>query len=103
MAMTAYLILNYDVEDSEGFKEYQQGAAPGLRIGSECKLLVLDQGSEPMEGESSGSSTVVLEFESKEKAREIYESAEYQAVLPIRLGATSNHFAVLVDGFSMRS
>ncbi|MGF1597715.1 MAG: hypothetical protein ACFCVK_12425 [Acidimicrobiales bacterium] len=37
------------------------------------------------------------------KAREIYGSVEYQAVLPTRLGATANHVAVLVDGFSMPS
>ncbi len=54
-----------------------------------------------MEGDQTGSNTVVLEFESKERAREIYESGDYQAVLPTRLSATSNHFAVLVDGFTM--
>ena len=38
-----------------------------------------------------------------EKAKELYESGDYQAVLPKRLDATSNHFAVLVDGFVMPS
>ena len=101
--MPAYLIVNYSVQDEAAYKEYQKGAGPALKIGSECKVLVLDPASERMEGEGAGHQTVVLEFESKEKAREIYQSGDYQAVLPTRLGATTDHFAVLVDGFSMPS
>ena len=44
--MAAYLIVNYDVENPDLYGEYQQGAAPALRIGSECKLLVFDPASE---------------------------------------------------------
>lgn len=101
--MTAYLIVNYNIEDPEAYGSYQKGAGPALKIGSETKLLVLDANSERLEGDGSGAQTVILEFESKERAREIYESGEYQAVLPTRLGATSSHFAVLVDGFVMPS
>lgn len=99
--MTAYLIVNYDVVDPDGYKEYQKGAGPALKIGSECKVLVLDGNSQQVEGDNAGAQTVVLEFESMDKARELYESGDYQAVLPTRLGATSKHFAVLVDGFTM--
>jgi uncharacterized protein (DUF1330 family) len=102
-AMSAYLIVNYSVQDADAFGQYQKGAGPALRIGSECKVLVLDTASEQVEGEGAGHQTVVLEFESKAKAREIYQSGEYQAVLATRLGATTGHFAVLVDGFTMPS
>ncbi len=102
-AMTAYLIVNYSVADAAGYKEYQKGAAPALGIGADCKLLVLDSESTHLEGESAGHQTVVLEFESKQRAKEIYDGGDYQAVLPQRLGATTNHFAVLVDGFVMPS
>ena len=54
--------------------------------------------TELVEGEGASTHTVVLRFESKDKAREIYESGEYQAIIGQRHGATSNHFAVLVDG-----
>ncbi len=100
-AMTAYLIVNYSVADADGYKKYQKGAGPALGIGSDCKVVVLDSNSEQIEGEGVGHQTVVLEFESREKAKEIYESAAYQEVLSTRLGATTNHFAVLVDGFVM--
>jgi len=99
--MAAYLIVNYNIDDVDAYKEYQKGAGPALQIGSATKLLVLDGDSEQVEGEGAGKQTVVLEFESKEAAKAIYESGDYQAVLPTRLGATSSHFAVIVDGFSM--
>ena len=102
-AMTAYLILNYAVEDTDGYKEYQKGAGPALGIGTDCKLLVFDGKSEQLEGEGAGHQTVVIEFESREKAQEAYQSDAYKAVLATRLGATTKHFAVLVDGFSMPS
>ena len=96
--MSAYLIVNYTVANPEQYGEYQKGAGPALGIGSNCELLVFDPQSERVEGDSSGQQTVVLKFESKEKAREIYESGAYQAVVGTRLGATTDHFAVLVNG-----
>ena len=97
--MSAYLIVNYDVENPELYGEYQQGAAPALRIGSDCEIVVFDPASQHVEGEQTGKQTVVLKFESMEKAREIYESGEYQAVIGKRHDSTSKHFAVLVNGF----
>ncbi|MGB3736038.1 MAG: DUF1330 domain-containing protein [Ilumatobacter sp.] len=97
--MSAYLIVNYDVDNPELYKEYQGGAAGALRLGSECDVLVLDPATEQIEGEGAGKQTVVLKFESMEKAKEIYDSGEYQAIVGKRHDATSKHFAVLVNGF----
>lgn len=96
--MSAYLIVNYDVDNPELYADYQGGALPALRIGTECEVLVLDPDSEQIEGQGAGKQTVVLKFESMEKAKEIYESGEYQKIIPTRLSATSSHFAVLVNG-----
>jgi uncharacterized protein (DUF1330 family) len=100
--MTAYIIVNYQVEDADQYKTYQKGAAPALGIGSDCKLRVLEHNSEALEGDP-GSNTVVLEFESREKAKEIWDSQAYRDVVDLRLGASSKHFAVLVDSFEMPS
>ncbi|MEM7091506.1 MAG: DUF1330 domain-containing protein [Actinomycetota bacterium] len=97
--MPAYLIAHYNVENPDLYREYQKGAGPALKIGSESKLIVLDSASNQVEGEPAGVQTVVLEFESMEKAKEIYESGEYQDVIGKRLDATSAHYAVLVEGF----
>ncbi len=96
--MTAYLILNYDVDDADAYRGYQRQAPAALRIPAECQPLVLDGETEQVEGEGASTHTVVLRFESKEKAREIYESGDYQAIIGERHAATSSHFAVLVDG-----
>lgn len=96
--MPAYLIVNYKVEDPALYGEYAKGAGPAMKIGTECELLALDPATEQLEGETAGPQTVILKFDSKEKAKALYESGEYQAVIGKRLEATSGHFAVLVEG-----
>ena len=96
--MPAYLIVNYNVENPELYGEYAAAAAPAMKIGDACQLLALDPKTDQVEGESAGHQTVVLKFDSKEQARQIYESGGYQAVVGKRFEATSNHFAILVDG-----
>lgn len=98
--MPAYLIVNYQVENPELYAEYSAAAGPAMKIGKECELLGFDPASETLEGEGAGHQTVILKFESKEKAREVYESGDYQAVIGKRLEATSRHFAVLVNGLA---
>ncbi len=98
--MSAYLIVNYDVDNPELYKQYQAGATGALRLGSECEVVVFDPKSAQIEGEGAGKQTVVLKFDSVDKAREIYESGEYQAIVGQRHDATSKHFAVLVEGLA---
>ncbi len=96
--MPAYLIVNYKVDDPALYGEYARSAGPAMKIGSECEILALDSATDRIEGNSAGHQTVILKFDSKEKAKAVYESKEYQAVVGKRLDATSQHFAVLVEG-----
>lgn len=98
--MSALLILNYDIDNPELYGDYQSGAIAALRVGTDCEVVVFDADSQHIEGETAGRQTVVLKFESMEKAREIYESGEYQAIVGKRHDASSNHFAVLVNTLS---
>ena len=93
--MTAYLVANYDVTDPDQYREYQKGAAPIMAGGG--KILVLDADSVKKEGDAAAQ-TVVIEYPTKEAALAAYESEDYQAVVGIRLGATANGRAVIVDG-----
>ncbi len=95
--MPAYLIVNYKVENPDLYGQYSAAAGPALEIGSKCKLLVFDPASEAVEG-SPGPQTVVLEYPSKEEAKAAYDSKAYQDVVGMRHDATSEHFAVLVNG-----
>ena len=96
--MAAYLIVNFDIDDIDSYKEYQKGAVPSLGIGDTSKLVAYDTETNQVEGENGGRQTVVLEFASMEEAQAVYDSKEYQDVLPIRLKATSKHFGLLVKG-----
>ena len=96
--MPAYLIVNYVIENPELYGKYAAAAGPALNIGQDCKLLVLDPNTDVLEGEGVGQQTVMLQYESKEKAREAYDSKAYQDIVGLRHEATSHHFAVLVDG-----
>lgn len=96
--MTAYLVANYDVVDIDAFRSYQGQAAPLMAGGA--KILVLDPASSVREGEG-GAQTVVIEYPTREAAEAAYESDGYQAVIGIRLGATTNGRAMIVDGFTV--
>ncbi len=93
--MSAYLIVNFDITDADGYRDYQGVATPILNGG---KLLVLDADSSKVEGEP-GHQTVVIEYESREAAEAAYHGADYQAVIGKRHAATANRTAVIVDGF----
>jgi uncharacterized protein (DUF1330 family) len=95
--MPAYLVVNYTVDNPALYGEYAAGAGPAMKMGQECELLALDPKTDSLEG-SPGRQTVILKFDSKEKAKELYESGDYQAVIGKRWEATSGHFAVLVQG-----
>ena len=91
--MPAYFIAQYVVNDPKLYGEYQQGAAPTLgKYGAE--LVSFDIASETIEGKPPGPQTVIIKFESVEKAKEWYNSADYQAVVGKRLAATEG-FAII--------
>jgi len=65
-------------------------------------VLVVDENVEVLEGEWHGNRTVILEYESVEKARQWYESASYQAALPLRQAAADCN-VVIASGFVPRA
>ena len=95
--MTAYIIVNYNITDPDKFGEYLAVAPGALKVGEVSVPLVLDSESETLEG-TPGHQTVMLQYESAEAARSVWESGEYRAVIGLRHDATDNHFAVMVKG-----
>lgn len=96
--MAAYLIVNFDVDDPDIYKQYQKGAVPSLGIGKAARVVAYDTDTNQVEGENAGHQTVVLEYPSMEEAEAAYASKAYQEVLPLRFQATSKHFGLLVNG-----
>ena len=84
------------VNDANGFTAYQGAAGPtvaqygGKRVAGGTKIEVAD-------GTWSPIGMVVIEFESLAKAKEWYNSPEYQAIVAGRTGTTEGGL-IFVDG-----
>jgi uncharacterized protein (DUF1330 family) len=94
-----YVVFTADVKDQDALNAYGMKAA-GTIFSHGGSVLVVADGAEVIEGRWP-SRTVVLEFESVEKAREWYNSPEYQAVVGERLAAVTDGNAAIVPGFEM--
>ena len=94
--MSAYVIAMVNVTDNDKYKNYMVKASEACtKYGG--KYLVRGGETEIMEGGFPWSRVVVLEFESRDKAREFYNSVEYQAGKKERAGAADFNM-MIVDG-----
>jgi uncharacterized protein (DUF1330 family) len=91
-----YVIVTEDIHDPAGMEAYAK-ASMGSIGEHGVKPLAIDENVEVVEGEWHGTRTVLLEFESVEKAREWYESPGYQAAIPLRRAAADCN-AVILSG-----
>ena len=95
--MAAWLFASIQsINDPAGFGEYQQLARATLATYG-GKVLGGGNKIEVMDGDWSPAAVVAIEFETLAKAKEWYNSPEYQAALPKRLN-TTNGGVVFVDG-----
>jgi uncharacterized protein (DUF1330 family) len=85
--MAAYFIAQYVVNDPKLYREYQASAGATFQaFGGE--VVAFDVAAETIEGTPPGPQTVILKFESTDKAKAWYNSPDYQAVVGKRLAAT---------------
>jgi uncharacterized protein (DUF1330 family) len=96
--MSAYLIANVDIKDSERIQDYLK-ATPSIikRFGG--KFLVRGGDFEICEGNWNPKRLVLVEFESMQKAKEFYNSPEYKAIINIRQSSAYTEW-VFVDGLT---
>ncbi len=97
--MSAYFIAQYVVNDSTLYQEYAQ-AAGGTIGASGGELIVFDVAAETIEGSPPGPQTVIIRFDSVEKAKAWYNSESYQKVVGKRLEATEG-FSVISQSMNM--
>ena len=99
--MSAYIVVSYDIVDSEGYEGYLPGVVPLLeKHGAE--VLVADYDASALEGEARNV-YVVLRFESEEAALAWYNDPAYEPVKKIRFDSCANSNLVLARGFVPRS
>ncbi len=97
--MPVYFVAQYIVNDRDLYREYAEGAGPTIAA-SGGELVALDVAAETIEGKPPGPQTVILKFDSVEKAKEWYNSPDYQKVVGKRLAATEG-FAVIAQAMNM--
>lgn len=95
--MAALIIVNYDIDDPEALDAYRREARPVLAAAGSRQLVNTTETVDLHEGPGAGHQTVVLRFDTVEAARTAWESEAYQAVLPLRLAATTPRSAILVE------
>jgi len=94
--VACYFVARIAVHDVQGYQRYLDGADPLLdRFGGE--VLAVDEAPTVLEGEWSGTRTVLLRFPDEETAKAWYHSPEYQALARHRFESASSD-AVLVRG-----
>ncbi len=94
--MAAYVIVDIDVQDRERYQDYVRLSPVSLaRYGG--KFVVRGGRHETLEGDWRPRRLVVLEFESVERAKEWWASAEYAEAKRLRQ-ATSTANMIVVEG-----
>jgi uncharacterized protein (DUF1330 family) len=94
--MPAYLIANVDIIDTEKFAEYMK-ATPSIIKQFGGRFLVRGGDFEICEGNWNPKRLVVVKFESMQKAKQFYNSPQYQAIIGLRQGSAYTEW-VFVEG-----
>lgn len=97
--MAAYFIFVHRVTDADKLNNDYLPKAVDTLGPYNPEILVVDQNIEVIEGNSADTRTVVLKFKDRDEAKSWYNSAEYQAIIGLRLESIEDGRAVLCDGF----
>lgn len=94
--MSAYVIANVDVRDSERYADYIK-LTPGTIVPFGGRFLARGGRSETLEGNVPAKRMVVIEFDTYEKAKAWYASEGYQVAIAIRQSASTGSL-MLIEG-----
>lgn len=94
--MTAYVIVQVDVQDEQRYEDYKPMVPPSLEpFGG--RFVVRGGNAETLEGDWAPSRLVVIEFPDRAKAKEWLESEVYREARALRQ-ATAHTQMIVVDG-----
>jgi uncharacterized protein (DUF1330 family) len=79
----AYLVVELDVTNQEGFAEYNE-KVPAVISQYGGKFIVGGVAAESVEGAEPQGNVIIVRFDSLEKAKEWMNSPEYQEIVDIR-------------------
>ncbi|MBI5933513.1 MAG: DUF1330 domain-containing protein [Chloroflexi bacterium] len=96
--MSAYVIVDVEVTDPEGYKDYIQAAPPTIAIYG-GRYIARGGATETLEGEWQAKRLVILEFPTAEQARAWLNSPEYAPARALRHKYAKTNM-VLVEGIA---
>ncbi len=94
--MSAFVIVDIDITDPEGYEEYKLLAAPTVAA-YEGKYIARGGKNEVLEGEWVPRRLVILEFPTSFRAKEWLNSPEYSAIKHMRHQCARSNM-VVVEG-----
>jgi uncharacterized protein (DUF1330 family) len=92
--LPVYVVAQGRIENRQMLGEYVSKVIPTIQSGG-GRILGFDESPEVVEGEVEYPRTVILEFPTREAFRAWYDSADYQAILPLRLESTPGTLIVV--------
>lgn len=92
--MSVYVVAQGRIENRKMLDEYVAKVIPTIQA-SGGRILGFDESPEVVEGAIEHPRTVILEFPSSDAFRAWYDSADYQAILPLRLESTPGTLIVV--------
>lgn len=94
--MTAYMIVQLEITDPEGFAEYREKVSPMIAAYG-GRYIVRGAAVENLEGEWDPGRLVIFEFPALEDIHRFYNAEEYQPLLALR-ERTANTILSVVEG-----
>jgi len=94
--MAAYIIVEVNVQNSVEYEEYKK-LTPASLLPFQGKFIVRGGQTETLEGDWNAKRIVVLEFPTKELAKQWWSSEEYAPAKALRQ-RTANTKMILVEG-----
>jgi uncharacterized protein (DUF1330 family) len=94
--MAAYLVVDLEITDPAGFEEYRRVVPPVIeKYGG--RFVARGGSAEVLEGQWKPKRLTLIEFPRATRAKEFYNSPEYQKIIGLRLNAAKTNL-VLVEG-----
>lgn len=95
--MPAYIIVNVTIHDAARYEDYKK-LTPVSLVPYQGKFIVRGAPTEVLEGNPSIGRLVILEFPTKELAKQWWDSEEYRPAKKLRHEVASSEM-ILVEGF----
>ena len=93
--MSVYAVFHVNITDQAKYSEYAKHS-PRIIAKWGGRAIVRGGNPEALEGDVLGNRVVIVEFASRQVARDFYHSKDYQDVMALRFGAAKAN-GVIVD------